>query len=181
MLTMHARLHEQLHRSSKENNLLKQCLEERENSNYSKVFKDVMAQDNPLLEKDHCKNHIFQWKRHANEEIERLNKLSHLAWANGSNYIRCKITYIYTLISTTPVITRPIVQHNEKAPPVDLSTADTVILKNVWWLAPNSGEGMHSYIECLVRGKYTVWPSQGIVFEKQGTLGVESVEPRRSQ
>ena len=63
----------QLHCANKENGLLKQCLEEKEQE--LRVLESVINQDKALLEEVNCKNNILQQQQqHANEEIERLNK-----------------------------------------------------------------------------------------------------------
>ena len=67
------KLQEQLHCVNKENGLLKQCLEEKEQE--LRVLESVINQDKALLEEVNCTNNILQQQQqHANEDIERLKK-----------------------------------------------------------------------------------------------------------
>ena len=53
-----------------ENNILKECLEEKEQE--LDILKDVITQNKALLEEVYYKNNILQQQQqHANEEIER--------------------------------------------------------------------------------------------------------------
>ena len=56
-----------------ENNILKECLEEKKQE--LGILKNVITQDKALLEKVYYKNNILQQQQQdANEEMERLKK-----------------------------------------------------------------------------------------------------------
>ena len=92
----YSKLQEQLHCTNEENNLLQQCLEEKEEK--LSVLKGVMDQDKALLEEVSCEYNIL--KQCLEEKKQKLYRHSEECYHYGYDLIERGQYYITTAAAT---------------------------------------------------------------------------------